>query len=127
MIPSWNKFKSQGMKDYLFKKNLTVKKFAADLDISTSYLYQLLRGERRPSLELAHKIEKYTKGEVTVKKLLEEALHKKSFSYNEVDIQQELANYQKRLQALEESGDYIKKQFDMIEERLTKLEKERDR
>ncbi|MCB1083769.1 MAG: helix-turn-helix transcriptional regulator, partial [Simkania sp.] len=47
------------MKDFLFRKNLTVKKFAGDLGISPSYLYQLLRGERKPSLQLAHKIEKY--------------------------------------------------------------------
>lgn len=42
------------MKDYLFKYDLPVKKFAADLGISVSYLYQLLKKERRPSLETRH-------------------------------------------------------------------------
>jgi len=115
------------MKDYLFRKNLTVKKFAADLEISTSYLYQLLRGERKPSLKLAHKIEKYTKGEITVKKLLDEALQKKSAFYKELDIQQELEIYEKRLLELEAYDKDLKIQFDLIERRLSKLEKERDK
>lgn len=60
------------MKAYLFKYDLPVKQFASDLGISTSYLYQLLRKERKPSLELALKIEQYTNGEVSVQELLEE-------------------------------------------------------
>lgn len=62
------------MKAYLFKYDLPVKQFASDLGISTSYLYQLLRKERKPSLELALKIEQYTNGEVSVQELLEEKL-----------------------------------------------------
>lgn len=58
------------MKFYLFKHNLPVKKCAADLQISTSYLYQILSKERKPSLALALKIEHYTQGEVTVNDLL---------------------------------------------------------
>jgi len=57
------------MRDYLFKHNLPVKKFAADLGISASYLYQLLKKERKPSLELALKIERYTQGKVSVDEL----------------------------------------------------------
>ncbi|MCB1075662.1 MAG: helix-turn-helix domain-containing protein [Simkania sp.] len=59
------------MKAYLFKYDLPVKKFASDLGISTSYLYQLLKKERKPSLELALRIELYTNGEVTAKELIE--------------------------------------------------------
>jgi len=57
------------MRFYLFKYNLPVKKFAADLRISPSYLYQLLRKERKPSLHLALRIERYTDGEVSVEDL----------------------------------------------------------
>ena len=114
------------MKDYLFRKNLTVKQFAADLDISPSYLYQLLRGERKPSLQLAHKIEKYTKGEITVKKLLDQALHKKSNSYKELDIQQELEAHERRLLELEAYDETLKSRFESLEKRLSRLEKERE-
>ena len=58
------------MKDYLFKYDISVKQFAGKLGISTSYLYQLIRRERKPSIELAHKIEETTEGEVKVEQLL---------------------------------------------------------
>ena len=58
------------MEFFLFKYKLPAKKFAADLRISLSYLYQLLKKEKKPSLELALKIEQYTQGEVTVGQLL---------------------------------------------------------
>lgn len=58
------------MKDYLFKYDISVKQFAGKLGISTSYLYQLIRRERKPSIELAHKIEEITEGEVKVEQLL---------------------------------------------------------
>ena len=71
------------MKDYLFKHNIPVKKFAADLGISASYLYQLLKKERKPSLELALKIERHTKGRVSVDALrIEEKKIKSSGSLN---------------------------------------------
>lgn len=57
------------MSFYLFKYNWPVKKFAADLRISPSYLYQLLRKERKQSLHLALRIEHYTDGEVSVEDL----------------------------------------------------------
>jgi transcriptional regulator with XRE-family HTH domain len=115
------------VKDYLFRKNLTVKKFAADLEISTSYLYQLLRGERKPSLQLAHKIEKYTSGEISVKDLLSEILQRKYVPSRELDLQKELENQEKRLEDLETSDKELRLSFEMIEERLLKLEKERKR
>jgi DNA-binding transcriptional regulator YdaS (Cro superfamily) len=66
------------MRDYLFKHDLPVKKFAADLGISASYLYQLLRKERKPSLELALKIERYTQGKVSVDELRKEGVEVRS-------------------------------------------------
>lgn len=59
------------MKEFLFKNNLPVKQCATDLGISASYLYQLLKKERKPSLSLALKIEQYTQGEVSISDLLE--------------------------------------------------------
>jgi len=110
------------MKDYLFRENLTVKKFAADLEISTSYLYQLLREERKPSRHLAHKIEKYTKGELTVKKLLDEAQHKKMASQNGLNLE----THENRIANLEAHDQINQSRFDLIEKRLSKLEQERE-
>ena len=45
------------MKEYLFRNKLTVKEFAFRLKISASHLYQLISGDRKPSLKLAQKIE----------------------------------------------------------------------
>ncbi|WP_420421704.1 helix-turn-helix domain-containing protein [Simkania sp.] len=86
------------MKGYLFKYDLPVKKFASDLGISTSYLYQLLRKERKPSLELALKIEQYTNGEVTVKELIEE----KNSPIPKSPIEEKLKHLETHLNRLEE-------------------------
>ena len=115
-------FRIVGMKDYLFRKNLTVKRFAGELGISTSYMYQLLRGERKPSLQLAHKIEKYSRGEFAVQRLPDEALNMKSSSYSELDVKHELETKEKRLSDLESREESIKGRFDLIEKRLAKLE-----
>lgn len=102
------------MKEYLFKRNIPPKKFASDLSISVSYLYQLLRGERKPSLELAQKIEAYTDGEITALQLL--------------GIEQEMEGhtladkYEKRLCSLEETIDQIHDTLKQIEWRISKLE-----
>ena len=67
------------VRNYLFKHDLPVKKFAADLGISVSYLYQLLKKERKPSLELALKIEQHTQGNVSVDELRSDERKIKSF------------------------------------------------
>lgn len=67
------------VRDYLFKHDLPVKKFAADLGISVSYLYQLLKKERKPSLELALKIERHTQGKVSADELRIEESKLRSF------------------------------------------------
>jgi transcriptional regulator with XRE-family HTH domain len=71
------------IKEYLFRNNLTVKEFAFQLKISTSYLYQLISGDRKPSLKLAQKIEECTQGAIDVKQLLGIDFGEKS--YNIVD------------------------------------------
>ena len=102
------------MREYLFRTNLPPKQFACDLEISVSYLYQLLRGERKPSLELAQKIEAYTGGEVTVSKLLGfEAKDTSDCKPNDYEI---------RLSSLEETTSKIQDTLKQIEWRISKLE-----
>lgn len=105
------------MKEYLFKHNIPPKKCASDLKISVSYLYQLIRGERKPSLELAQKIEEYTQGEITVLQLL--------------GIENELAatltqkksqDYEKRLSSLENTVEKIQDTIDQMHWRISELE-----
>lgn len=104
------------MKDYLFRKNLSVKQLAADLEISPSYLYQLVRGERKPSLELAKKIETITDGEVTVGRLL-------GFKGEKPGMDLE-AKYDARLAVLERVQGQFDEKIAQIESRLSKLEKQ---
>ncbi|MGE0197768.1 MAG: helix-turn-helix domain-containing protein [Simkaniaceae bacterium] len=98
------------MKDYLFRKNLSVKQVAGDLSISTSYLYQLIRGERKPSLDLAQKIEALTAGEVTVAMLM--GLEKK----------EESRTIEERLNRLEASEEKMEGRLEALEGRLSEME-----
>ena len=98
------------MKDYLFRKKLSPKQFAADLNISTSYLYQLMRGERKPSLELAQKIEDMTFGEVSVARLMG------------IEKRDESPTIEERLEHLEDSWIKLQIRLNTIEGRLSKLE-----
>lgn len=90
---------------------------AGDLNISTSYLYQLIRGERKPSIELAQRIEKITSGEVTLEMLLgieEEGMApKREWGLSEIQssvnekIEERLGKIESRLTALE--GEVLRK------------------
>ena len=99
------------MKNYLFRKNISPKQFAADLDISTSYLYQLLRGERKPSLELAQKIEEYTSGELTVAKIMG------------IEKDEDPKTFEERLENLEAVSEKIELRLNKIEGHLKNLDK----
>jgi len=105
------------IKEFLFKHDLPVKKCAADLGISPSYLYQLLRKERKPSLALALKIEQYTKGEVTVADLMGE----KAQDQNHVvaEFHQNVAQ-----RAIDEKLAPIEKTLKCLDERIRKLERD---
>ena len=104
------------MKEFMFRNNISVKELASDLDISSSYLYQLIRGERKPSRALAQKIESFTTGQVTVGMLLglqeDRKNHRDSSSLMGAQSKEELQALLSKIQ------DKVKE----IETRLAKLE-----
>lgn len=110
------------MKDYMFKKNLSVKQLAGDLDISTSYLYQLIRGERKPSIELAQKIEEYTGGEVTLGMLLG-IEDDESSKIIDPSLEAQTNDHIRRFSSIESAHKSIKERLGEIEGRLLKLER----
>lgn len=59
------------LKEYLDEKRLTYREFAEKLKIHPQSLQSIAYGKKRPSLELAVKIEELTEGELTPKKLLD--------------------------------------------------------
>ncbi len=110
------------MKDYLFRKNLSVKQLAGDLNISTSYLYQLIRGERKPSIELAQRIEEYTDGEVTIGKLLGLEGEEVSSCALGNSFASQSKEYEQRFSSLENASEKFGEKLEEIEGRLIKLE-----
>ena len=52
------------LKSYLKSRDITAEAFAALVDSTSSYLSQMVCGRRRPSVEMARKIEAATGGEV---------------------------------------------------------------
>jgi len=58
------------LRDYLFQKKITQTELAKRLDISLNHFSQIVRRVRRPSINLAIKIEALTKGAVTKEELL---------------------------------------------------------
>lgn len=104
------------VKEYLFKKDITIKEFANLIGISTSYLYQLLRGERKPSLELAHKIEEVTEGEISVACWFSFDIKKKKPPSQVLSIQEALKIHEERIS-------YIEGQFEAVKEKVESLER----
>lgn len=58
------------LREYLFRKRITVKEFSETLDYTRTHLSQIINGNRNPSKRLARSIEKATNGEVTAEELL---------------------------------------------------------
>lgn len=56
--------------EYLWKNKVSQRDFAALIDSSDSMVSWLRNGGRRPSIELAQKVEKATKGHVTAIEML---------------------------------------------------------
>lgn len=59
------------LKEYLEDKRLTYREFAEKLGIRTQSLQSVVYGSKKPSLDLAVKIEELTGGAITPKDLLE--------------------------------------------------------
>ena len=53
------------LKDYLIKKGIPIKDFGKTLNLSRPHIYALVRGGKKPSLELAVLIEEITEREVS--------------------------------------------------------------
>jgi transcriptional regulator with XRE-family HTH domain len=90
------------LKEYLFRNNLTVKEFAFRLGISASYLYQLIKRERRPSLKLAQRIEEYTGGEVDLNQLINGDFSSKKTNTQNLEKEDRLRKIEERVLKLEE-------------------------
>lgn len=60
------------LREFLFRKKISITDFAKELMISRNYLNQICLGNQIPSPRLARDIERATKGEVTAKELLKE-------------------------------------------------------
>lgn len=58
------------LREYLFRKRLTIKKFSEDLDCARNHLSEIIHGRRKPGKRLAQDIEQATNGEVTAEELL---------------------------------------------------------
>lgn len=104
------------MKNYLFKYDIPIKQCAGDLGISTSYLYQLLKNERKPSLALAIKIEKYTDGEVTAAELM--GVEEESIDYDLLKEHTKLEDaIDRKLEPIRKRLDFLDRRIKMIEEK----------
>lgn len=55
------------LKDYLLKNGIKAKEFGESINLSKPHMYAILRGARKPSLELAVLIEEITSSEVRPK------------------------------------------------------------
>lgn len=102
------------MKTYLFKHDIPIKQCAGELGISTSYLYQLLKKERKPSLALAIKIEKYTNGEVTAAELMGVEEERMDFDL--------LEDHSKLEDLIEKKLEPLRKQLAFLDKRIKKIE-----
>jgi hypothetical protein len=52
------------LRTYIEKNEINVPLFADELGVTADYLYKILRGERRGSLDLAFKVQEKTRGVV---------------------------------------------------------------
>jgi transcriptional regulator with XRE-family HTH domain len=62
---------------YLECSSMSVEDFAKEIGVSRSTIAHYLNGTRTPNLEIGRKIEKKTKGKVTIDELLEYAKKKR--------------------------------------------------
>jgi transcriptional regulator with XRE-family HTH domain len=58
------------LREYLFRKKLTVTEFAKKINYGRTYVNEIITGNRTPGRKLAEALEKETNGEVTIKDLI---------------------------------------------------------
>ena len=58
------------LEEYLRKNKIRHRAFAKDVDISQAHVSLIIKGERRPSVEVAKRVEKTTNGDVSAAELL---------------------------------------------------------
>ena len=58
------------LEDYLKKIDLSISKFAYEIDITREHLSRIIHHKQRPSLSVMQRIEKATKGKVTVMEMI---------------------------------------------------------
>lgn len=58
------------LREYLFRKRLTVTEFSKELEYSRTHLSEIVNGKRKVGKRLAKDIEKATNGEVTIAELM---------------------------------------------------------
>lgn len=60
------------LREYLFRKKLSIKEFSELVDCSRTYISSIVHNKTTPSKRLAKSIEQATNGEVSAESLLEE-------------------------------------------------------
>jgi transcriptional regulator with XRE-family HTH domain len=55
---------------YMRSRNFTQEEFAAMIHVKPSTISNYIHGRRKPTLEIGRRIEKFTKGKVTIEDLL---------------------------------------------------------
>ena len=60
------------LREYLFRKRLTVTEFAKKINYGRTYVNEIVTGNRAPGRKLAEAIEKETNGDVTFNELINE-------------------------------------------------------
>ena len=91
------------LKQYFFDAPLSKKDFAEQIGVNVSMIYHIMSKARKPSAELAAKIEKVTEGLVTKEELLfPDESPPKRWRFNEGKMQESLEDHEERISRLEE-------------------------
>lgn len=60
------------LREYLDRKRITYREFAEQLEVHIQSVKNIVYGKKKPSLELALRIEDLTEGEITPRRLVED-------------------------------------------------------
>jgi DNA-binding transcriptional regulator YdaS (Cro superfamily) len=67
---TWNKRNIVDLKTYLELKDIQIKEFAEIIGVDASTISKYIHWHRKPNLDIGRRIEKATKGKVTIDDLL---------------------------------------------------------